>query len=70
MVTVDDAPHTYDLGDRYVIEPSFATADRRSFKDNGGKPVPEGFSYTSEHNASWLGAPELEELVAKTVVTV
>ncbi|MBX9829354.1 MAG: UDP-N-acetylglucosamine 4,6-dehydratase (inverting) [Xanthobacteraceae bacterium] len=69
MVTVDDAPHTFDLGDRYVIEPSFATAERKSFRDRGGKAVPEGFSYTSERNDSWLGAAELTALASSTVIT-
>ena len=70
MVTVDDAPQTYDLGDRYVIEPSFALADRQGFKDRGGRLVPEDFSYTSERNDSWLGNAELKALVADTVVSV
>jgi UDP-N-acetylglucosamine 4,6-dehydratase len=70
MVTIDDAPQTYDLGDRYVIEPSFAAADRQGFKERGGRLVPDGFSYTSERNDSWLGKAELNALVANTSVTV
>jgi UDP-N-acetylglucosamine 4,6-dehydratase len=69
MVTVDDVPYTCDIGDRYIIEPSFATAERRSFKDRGGKPVPEGFSYTSEYNENWLSQAELEALAESSIVT-
>lgn len=67
MVTVDDAAQTCDLGDRYVIEPSFALADRKSLKDRG-RSVPEGFSYTSERNESWLGPAELRALAANEPV--
>lgn len=68
MVTVDDAPQTFDLGDRYVIEPDFALAARKGFKDRA-QPVPEGFSYTSERNDVWLGHAQLTALAAVTPIT-
>ena len=54
MITSEDSRTTLDLGDRYVIEPSIALWDRKSFLFYGVNIVPEGFSYSSETNKMWL----------------
>lgn len=64
MTTIDDAPHMLDLGDRYVIEPSFALADRPSFRDKNGRPVVETFWYTSNRNETYLGPDDLAAVLA------
>jgi UDP-N-acetylglucosamine 4,6-dehydratase len=58
MITEDDARTTYDLGDRYVIQPSIKLwhGDDRP---KPGTPVPEGFRYGSDNNDTWLSAEEL-----------
>ncbi|HEY3813396.1 MAG TPA: UDP-N-acetylglucosamine 4,6-dehydratase (inverting) [Caulobacteraceae bacterium] len=49
MISVDDARHTVDLGDRYAIEPAFVEYARTPFCDDGaGKRVAEDFAYTSD----------------------
>lgn len=65
MITRDDARSSYDLGDRYVIEPTAHHWDetRAEAGDNGGKAIPEGFEYTSDGNDSWLNAEKLHELL-------
>jgi UDP-N-acetylglucosamine 4,6-dehydratase/5-epimerase len=63
MITNDDARSTFDLGDRYVIEPSLAMYDRESFADTGGKRVPEGFEYTSDGNDEWLSSEAMKKLL-------
>lgn len=59
MITEDDARHTLDHGDHYVIYPDFPWYKAQ---DRGGVPVPEGFRYSSDINDSWLTVPELREL--------
>jgi len=61
MISVDDARRTIDIGDRYVIQPEF------SWWGDGyreGKPLPEGFAYTSDKNDTWLDVEGLRRLLA------
>ena len=53
MISVDDARHVVDLGDRYAIEPAFVEFSRESFA-GAHRLVPEGFSYASDTNEEWL----------------
>jgi len=66
MITRDDARSSYDLGDRYVIEPAAHMWDQNRLKpsNNGGKPLPEGFEYTSDGNDDWLDDGRLLQLLA------
>ena len=65
MVTEDDARNTFDLGDRYVIEPAFIfSSDRRRISD-GVKPVPENFRYASETNTQWLDTAGLRAILSQ-----
>ena len=61
MISVDDARRTLDIGDRYVIQPEFAWWGRDHLN---GKPVPEGFAYTSDRNDTWLDVEGLRRLIA------
>ncbi|MFC3079453.1 UDP-N-acetylglucosamine 4,6-dehydratase (inverting) [Phenylobacterium terrae] len=63
MISSDDARTTVDLGDRYAIEPAFAEYERKKF-GNGVKPVPDGFSYSSDTNDEWLSGDGLLEMLA------
>jgi len=57
MISADDARSTYELDDRYVIEPEFVEYTRKSFsKVRGVKKVPESFSYGSDNNEERLDA--------------
>jgi UDP-N-acetylglucosamine 4,6-dehydratase (inverting) len=51
MITSEDAPNTRDFGDYYIIYPQFDWISKRKKK---GKPVLEGFSYSSDTNTEWL----------------
>jgi len=63
MISVDDARHVVDLGDRYAIEPAFVEFSRESFA--GAHPqVPEGFSYASDTNEEWLSHEGLLRFLA------
>jgi len=51
MISSDDARVTYELDDRFVIEPEFVEYTRKPFsKVRGAKLVAEAFSYASDNN--------------------
>ncbi|MGA9467899.1 MAG: polysaccharide biosynthesis protein, partial [Exiguobacterium marinum] len=61
MITEDDARHTLEYDDYFVIQPEFPWWS--SEYSNGGKSLPEGFTYVSNVNNQWLSVDELRELV-------
>ncbi|MGE7914514.1 UDP-N-acetylglucosamine 4,6-dehydratase (inverting) [Lysinibacillus xylanilyticus] len=57
MILEDDARHTVEFDTYYVIQPEFPWWSN-SFAE-GGKKLPDGFSYTSDKNKDWLDKNEL-----------
>lgn len=65
LITIDDARETYDLGDRFVIEPAFSGWERRMHKDDpNATKVPENFQYVSNENERWMTAEDLNQMLA------
>jgi UDP-N-acetylglucosamine 4,6-dehydratase len=64
MIPADDAHCTVELEDRYVILQSFANAARDAYLRRGGKPVADGFCYSSNSNPEQLDARGLQTLLA------
>jgi UDP-N-acetylglucosamine 4,6-dehydratase len=64
MIPADDAHCTVELEDRFVILQSFANAARDAYLHRGGKPVADGFSYSSDKNPEQLDARGLQTLLA------
>ena len=64
MIPADDAHCTVELEDRYVILQSFANAARDAYLHRGGRPVTDGFSYSSDTNPEKLDARGLQTLLA------
>jgi UDP-N-acetylglucosamine 4,6-dehydratase len=62
LVTEDESRHSFELPDRYVIFPEYASWPLREVQD--GKRMPEGFRFSSEHNESWLTVDDLREMAA------
>ncbi|MEK4698579.1 UDP-N-acetylglucosamine 4,6-dehydratase (inverting) [Solibacillus sp. FSL R7-0668] len=61
MIMEDDARHTLEYPTYYVISPELSWWNK---ENNGeGKPLPEGFAYTSDNNTEWLTIEELKNLV-------
>jgi UDP-N-acetylglucosamine 4,6-dehydratase/5-epimerase len=60
LLTEDEAARTVDLGDVYLVKPNF-----NNWSSDGwaGKPVADGFRYSSETNDWWLTADELRDMV-------
>ncbi|GLW05539.1 UDP-N-acetylglucosamine 4,6-dehydratase (inverting) [Microtetraspora sp. NBRC 13810] len=62
MIAPDDGRRTLRLADRYVVQPAIATWGYTPPTD--GERLPEGFSYRSDSNESWLSADELRGILA------
>lgn len=61
MIMEDDARHTLEYPTYYVISPELPWWNK---ENNGeGKPLPEGFAYTSDNNTEWLTIEQLIEMV-------
>ena len=63
MVPVDDARNSLEFDDHYVILPSSeesSTSDH--YRNGGGRPCPDGFSYSSDTNTRWLTVGEMRAL--------
>lgn len=67
MISSDDARHTIEMKDHFIIIPEVFTHDLNllaKFLDGReGKFTPEDFSYASNTNSQWLSIEELKALV-------
>jgi UDP-N-acetylglucosamine 4,6-dehydratase len=65
LITGDDACHTVEFDDHYVIQPNDVWWDREDYlKTSGGRPVAEGFQYSSDSNPVWMTREALGSLLA------
>ena len=63
LLSEDEARHTVELERMYVIQPAEASWFGYSWQ-NKGKPVAEGFSYTSDSNTEWLDVEGIKKYIA------
>lgn len=61
MITHDDARHTLEFEDYYVITPELSWWGN---KLEGGKKLTEAFEYSSENNSQWLTIEQLKDMIA------
>lgn len=61
MIMEDDARHTVEFDTYFVIQPEFPWWSKNFA--SGGKPLPDGFLYTSDKNTEWLSVKQLQFLV-------
>lgn len=61
LISQDEALHTVEFDDRYIILPSNPWLGFKRKKN--GRPLPEGFSFTSDKNTSWLSLEDLERMI-------
>jgi UDP-N-acetylglucosamine 4,6-dehydratase/5-epimerase len=66
MITRDDARHTVELADYYVIKADFHFFQRR-FREtgNGCRPVAEDFEYNSADNPWRLTVDEMRDMIER-----
>jgi UDP-N-acetylglucosamine 4,6-dehydratase len=67
MITEDDARMAVELDDRYVICPANPDWTDAHLRALDGKPVPDGFRYSSERNPEWLDHAGLGHLLGGEV---
>lgn len=69
MITATDALNTIDLGRYYAILPSVSFQHtRQDYVDHhDGKPVPDGFHYSSDKNAEWETVETMREKIKEFV---
>lgn len=61
MITEDDARKTVEFDTYYVIQPEFSWW--KIGNNAGGKPLPDGFRYSSDTNSEWLSVEDLRRLI-------
>ena len=69
MVPEDDGQRTVAYEDYFAILPAFAGIEIDEYvRDNGGKPCPDRFRYSSDSNDRWLSVDELRAIIAQTEI--
>lgn len=58
MVTTEDAPQTLEYEDHFIVYPQI-TYNERQVRDLSGRPVQDGFSYSSGTNTQWLSVEDI-----------
>ena len=67
MVPEDDAYHTVENDEYFVILPTFHNGDTQEYiQKKGGKLCPAGFRYSSDTNTRWLSIEELRTMIGLT----
>ncbi len=67
MISEDDARHTLEYDDHYVIlPPAQSLAFHREPDPPGGRPCDEGFCYRSDTNTEWLSVEQLRQMIGAT----
>ena len=64
MISAEDARHTFEFDNCYVIVLTAHWWKTRN-KDFGGKPVPADFSYNSGTNTQWLSIEDMRNLITE-----
>ncbi|MBF0355120.1 MAG: UDP-N-acetylglucosamine 4,6-dehydratase (inverting) [Alphaproteobacteria bacterium] len=64
MITEEDSPVTFDLGDRYVIEPTINFWNRPSFAESNYPLVSPDFRYASNMNTQWLDEKATRDIIS------
>ncbi len=65
MIPEDDARRCLEYDDYYVVQPTFTWWSSELQRLNGGRPLPDGFAYSSDQNGTWLSVAELRERLAE-----
>jgi UDP-N-acetylglucosamine 4,6-dehydratase (inverting) len=65
MIGVEDSRYTYDYKDHFKILPQICNWGPFEKMIKDGKPVPENFCYTSDHNTEWMSIEQLREWIEK-----
>jgi len=64
LLSDHEGAHTLEYEDMYVVQPEF---DWSHNERHDGKPLPDGFRYTSDANSRWLSSDELRAMTGDLV---
>ncbi len=62
LVSEDEARHTVELDDMFVVMPAEAIWFGLDWHDKGN-PLPDGFRYASNNNSQWLTIEQIREMI-------
>jgi UDP-N-acetylglucosamine 4,6-dehydratase len=62
LVSEDEARHTVELEDMYVVQPAAGMWFGQAWQAKG-KSLPEGFRYASETNPAWMSVDSIRQMV-------
>tara|TARA_B100000676_G_scaffold311930_1_gene383859 strand:+ start:7556 stop:8563 length:1008 start_codon:yes stop_codon:yes gene_type:complete len=65
MITIDDARSTYELEDRYIVQPQFNFWKSETYIEAGAVPVPDNFQYSSDTNSEWLDESAILSVISE-----
>ncbi|MFZ5998508.1 MAG: UDP-N-acetylglucosamine 4,6-dehydratase (inverting) [Nitrospirota bacterium] len=65
LISEDEARHTYDRGDHFVI---YSSASGREINSKKSKKVREGFIYSSDRNDRWLTVAEIKKIIGNVPI--
>lgn len=69
MVTRDDAIHTVEFDNYFVVQPSAEWWNKKAYmQETGGVPVPEDFQFSSDLNKQWMTPEHLADLLKKEII--
>lgn len=63
LISEDEARTTVELPDMFVVQPASAMWFGRAWEKQG-KPLPDGFRYSSNTNTDWLDLSRISEMIA------
>ncbi len=63
LISEDEARHTVELEDMYVVEPAGTLWFGHGWSDEGDS-LPEGYRFASDSNQEWMTVDEIRELIA------
>jgi UDP-N-acetylglucosamine 4,6-dehydratase/5-epimerase len=63
LLTEDEARRALEFDDMFVVQPGAVLPGWSNGSLKGSTPVPEGFSYASDDNSSWLTSDDLRQIV-------
>jgi UDP-N-acetylglucosamine 4,6-dehydratase len=64
LVSEDEARHTVELEEMFVVQPAEALWFGYAWTERG-RSLPEGFRYASDTNERWLSADEMHQMVSQ-----
>ena len=64
MIPGDESRNTFEYDTHYIIAPAFHEWTTFDYRSNGGRLVPDAFTYASDTNDHWLTLDELQAMTA------